>query len=148
MRFTALLLMAGIVSGCAGPRYYGNGRYIASDYDHPTSPTDQFNEYDEHILIQTALKQFAGCADKAHILMLAKFDNQTSDMIDTVALQRQITDILSEDGYSVIDKSSRPDLHNEYVYSQAGYVDPAKAPRMGKQEGVNFLLRAALVSKV
>ena len=121
---------------------------MAADYDDPKHSGDKFDEYDSRVLLQTALKNFSACADKAHVLMLSRLDNQTSEMIDTVALQRELTDALAVQGYSVIDKSSRPDLHDEYTYSKAGYVDPAKAPRMGKQEGVNFLLRAAIESKV
>lgn len=148
MRFLPLLLIGTVLAGCAGPKHYGDGHYIDADYDHPKHADDRFDEYDSRILLQTALKHFSDCSDKSHVLMLARFDNQTDEMIDTVELQRELTDNLSEQGYQVIDKSSRPDLHEEYVYSKAGYVDPTKAPRLAKQEGVNFLLRAALVSKV
>ncbi len=148
MRILTIFVLAALGVGCSTPRYFGNARYTDAGYDDPKHGGDSFDEYDSRILLQSALKQFSACADKAHILMLARFDNQTSEMIDTVELQRELTDTLSLQGYQVIDKSSRPDLHEEYVYSKAGYVDPAKAPRIGKQEGVNFLLRAALVSKV
>lgn len=147
MRIIAICVLSFALFGCASPRYFGNGRYTASDYDHPTSPEEGFNEYDEHFLIQQALNKFSDCSDHAHVVMLDRFDNQTSEMLDAVALSRRLTDELSVEGYTVIDKSSRPDLHNEYIYSQAGYVDPGKAPRMGKQEGVNLLLRAVLQSE-
>jgi hypothetical protein len=148
MRFYTILLLALALTGCATPKYFGNGRYTAADYDNPVHKDDRFNEFDTRVLLQAALKKFESCADKAHVLMLARFDNQTSEMIDTVELQRELTDNLSEQGYAVIDKSSRPDLHNEYQYQDGGYVDPANAARKGKQRGVNFLLRATLVSKV
>jgi len=148
MRLLVGLTLGLLMTACASPKYFGDGRYIAADYDKPKHSDDKFNEYDSRILLQSALKQFEACADKAHVLMLARLDNQTSEMIDTVELQRELTDTLTTQGYKVIDKSSRPDLHDEYTYSKAGYVDPAKAPRIGKQEGVNYMLRGALVSKV
>jgi len=147
MRTLTFLALALALTGCATPKYFGNGRYTAADYENPVHKDDRFNEFDSRILLQSALKQFEKCADKSHVLMLVRLDNQTSEMIDTVELQRELTDSLSTQGYQVIDKASRPDLHDEYTYSKAGYVDPAKAPRIGKQEGVNFLLRATLVSK-
>ena len=121
---------------------------MAADYDNAVHKDDKFNEFDARNLLQAALKKFESCSDKSHVLMLARLDNQTSEMIDTVQLQRELTDALTFEGYKIIDKSSRPDLHDEYVYQDAGYVNPAKAARKGMQEGVNFILRAALVSKV
>lgn len=148
MRILSILLIGAALTGCATPKYFGNGRYTAADYSNPVHKDDRFNEFDTRILLQAALKKFESCADKSHVLMLARFDNQTSEMIDTVELQRELTDTLAEEGYQVIDKSSRPDLHDEYTYQDGGYVNPANAARKGKQVGVNFLLRATLVSKV
>jgi hypothetical protein len=148
MKTIIFAVLALTATGCASPKYFGSGKYVEADYSNPTHSDDKFNEFDSKSIIQAALKDFEKCSDKAHVLMLARLDNQTSESIDTVQLQRELVDTLTTTGYSVIDKTGRPDLHEEYLYSKAGYVDPTKAPRIGKQEGVNFILRAALVSKV
>jgi len=140
--------IAALATGCASPRYFGDGRYVAADYSKAEAKDDRFNEYDSRTLFDNGLAQLSKCAPKPQIMMLERFDNQTSEMIDTVSLQRELNDRLSHDGWKIIDKSSRPDLHNEYEYQKAGYTDPTKAARTGKQEGVNLMLRAVLVSKV
>lgn len=152
MKFSHALILAVIclTTGCASPRYFGDGKYASASYDKPEHWDDRFNEFDSQKLITSTLEKLSACEQvrKSKVVMISRFDNQTSEALDLEALQRELVDQLSSSGYLVIDKTSRPDLHAEYEYNKTGYVNPAKAARIGQQEGVQLVLRAAIESKV
>lgn len=146
----ALILAAvSMTTGCATPKYFGAGKYADAGYEKSEHWDDRFNEFDSQKLITSTLAKLGACEQvrKSKVVMISKFDNQTSESLDLEALQRELVDQLSSNGYQVIDKTSRPDLHEEYQYNKVGYVNPAKAARLGQQEGVQLLLRAAIESK-
>ena len=143
------LLLVPISFACSSPKHFGDGEYIAADYSDPKHFDDKFNEYDSKKLIETALKEFAKCEDKKEVLMATRFDNQTSELIDTVLLQRELNDEMAVRGYKVVDKTSRPDLLEEYTHeTDAPFTDTKTTAKLGKQLGVKYILRVALVSKV
>jgi len=149
---TKILILASafLAFGCASPKYFGDGKYESASYDRPEHMDDRFNEFDSKNLITSLVDQLNHCDNvrRSHVIMVARMDNQTSEAVDLEAFQRELVDQLSQSGYQVIDKTSRPDLDQEYKYQQAGYTDPVKAAALGKQDGVEFVLRGALESKV
>jgi hypothetical protein len=144
-----LATLALTLSGCAHNKFFGDGKYVAADYDNPTHPDDRFNEYDSRTLILATLDDFKKCGlNKQMVYMVSNIENQTPEMLDMPMLNRELIDQLNNHGFTIVDKSSRPELFDEYKYNETGLVNPALAAVRGKQAGVNYLLRAAIVEKV
>ena len=143
-----VVLMLNLVS-CASKKTFGDGAYEQADYsEQPTHWEDRFNEWDSRELIKGSLESFGVCGlRKNHVYMIANFENQTSEELDMAQLKREMIDQIQLRGLAVVDKESRPDIHQEHEYNATGYVNPAKAAVKGKQEGVEILLRVAVSSK-
>lgn len=138
-----------VLSGCSHGRYFGNGKYESANYDNPEHMDDHFNEFDSHTLILSTLEDFEKChMNKNMVFMVSNVENQTPEMLDVTMLTRELVDQLHNHGFTVVDKASRPELFQEYEYNDTGLVNRATAAVKGRQAGVNFLLRAAMVEKV
>lgn len=147
--FAAILTGSSVLSGCSHGRYFGDGKYEAAGYDNPEHLDDHFNEFDSRSLILSTLDDFNKCGlNKNFVFMLSKVENQTPEMLDLEMFTRELNDQLNGHGFTLIDKSSRPELFEEYGYNDTGLVNPAIAATKGKQAGVNYLLRATIVAKV
>lgn len=148
MKDTFILFLLVILSGCASAKHFGDGEYEGTSYDEPEHFSDRFNEFDSNRLVNQTIEAMKKCSDIKEVMMLSAFENKTPEMIDMGLLEREVVDQLSKKGFRIVDKSSRPDIHQEHKYIETGYVDPAKAARIGKQEGVHILIRGTLKAYV
>lgn len=154
MRYYLLLLV--LLAGCSTPRFYGDGEYVSAKYPEIGDMESEFNmneglnEYDARFLsdgIMKGLEQRCGERERMRLSMIARFDNRTTDMLDVVMLSRELTDKMQNSGYKMVDKSSRPDLHDEFTWVESGYVRPDTAPTKGKVEPVRNLVRVVMSSR-
>lgn len=154
MKYLLLVLM---LAGCSTPRFYGDGEYADAGYpnvedlDPPEfNMNEGLNEYDARMLSDGVLKGLSercGERERMRLSMVARFDNQTTEMLDVVMLSRELTDRMQNSGYKMVDKSSRPDLHDEFVWVESGYVRPDTAPTKGRVEPVRNLVRVVVSSR-
>jgi hypothetical protein len=145
-----ILIMALLTTGCATNRFYGDGKYVAADYKEPLHMNEGLNEYDARALSEGVLKGLAsrcGERERMRLSMIARFDNQTTEMLDVTMLSRELTDQMQNTGYKMVDKTSRPDLHDEFAWVESGYVRPDIAPTKGKVEPVRNLVRVVVSSR-
>lgn len=151
------LLFLFMATACSTPRFYGNGEYADAGYpsmDDIEPPTfnmnEGLNEYDARFLSDGVLKGLSekcGERERMRLSMVARFDNQTTEMLDVTMLSRELTDRMQNSGYKMVDKSSRPDLHDEFVWVESGYVRPDTAPTKGKVEPVRNMVRVVVSSR-
>jgi hypothetical protein len=112
--------------------------------------TEGLNEYDARALsdgVLSGLAQRCGERERMRLSMVARFDNQTTEMLDVAMLSRELTDRMQTGGYKMVDKSSRPDLHDEFTWVESGYVRPDTAPQKGRVEPVRNLVRVVVSSR-
>lgn len=147
MKYLILILA---LTGCASPRYYGDGKYISADYKEPLHMNEGLNEYDAKALSEGVLNGLStkcGERERMRLSMIARFDNQTTEMLDISMLSRELTDQMQNSGYKMVDKTSRPDLHDEFAWVESGYVRQDIAPTKGKVEPVRNLVRVVISSR-
>jgi hypothetical protein len=156
MRYLSLILIL-VATGCSTPRFYGEGEYADAGYPslNDLDPsehnmTEGLNEYDARALsdgVLSGLAQRCGERERMRLSMVARFDNQTTEMLDVAMLSRELTDRMQTGGYKMVDKSSRPDLHDEFTWVESGYVRPDTAPQKGRVEPVRNLVRVVVSSR-
>jgi hypothetical protein len=123
---------------------------ISTTEDEPPNIQEVLTAADYRLLIRTALKslQKKCAAPKHEAHLLSAFQNQTSSELDISLLRRELIDILHANGVAIIDKESREDIHNEYIYeSETGYTNPEQAIVNGRQSGVRHLIRTVINSR-
>lgn len=154
MRLLILLL---ILSGCASPRFYGEGEYADASYPslEDLDPSEHnmnegLNEYDARSLsdkVLAGLEKRCRERDRLRLSIIARLDNQTTEMLDVSMLTRELTDRMQTSGYPMTDKSARPDIHDEFTWVESGYVRSDTAPTKGRVEPVRNLVRVAVSSR-
>jgi len=149
MRVFEILILLIVVACSSSSRNFSSGEYEKADYsEKATHWEDRFNEWDSRELIKGSLESFTVCGlRKNHVYMISTFENQTSEELDMPQIKRELIDQMQVAGFSIIDKSSRADIHQEHEYNSAGYVNPSRAAVKGRQEGVEVLLRVVISSK-
>lgn len=124
---------------------------ISTTEDEPPNIQEGLTAADYRLLIRTALKSLhkkCNAPKKYEPHMISSFHNQTSAELDISLLRRELIDILQTSGVTIIDKESREDIHNEYVYeSETGYTNPEQAIVKGRQSGVRHLIRTVINSR-
>lgn len=147
-----LIGLAIFASACtsAPPTWVGRGSasiVTPASEDPEINIQEGLNAHDYRALISTALKSLAKCnrASKNLPHMVSTFSNETSSDLDLALLKRELNDILHENGYAVVDKTSRPEVAEEYDYeSKSGFTNPAQAIQKGRQVGIAFFIRTAI----
>lgn len=146
-----VLTALSVFTGCTtAPKTWGNGRSVSTSYDEPVSYSDGLTEYDEFSLLDGVIDGLTKCKKMRmnSVYMISDFTNNTSDNLDVARIQRALIDKLNAKGYTqLIDKSSRPEIFQEMQYQSTGYTNPAQAAAMGRQAGVEFLIRVSLSSQ-
>lgn len=124
---------------------------ISTTEDEPPNIQEGLTAADYRLLIRTALKSLqkkCNASKKYEPYMISSFQNQTSAELDISLLRRELIDILQTSGVTIIDKESREDIHNEYVYeNETGYTNPEQAIVKGRQSGVRHLIRTVINSR-
>jgi len=143
-----IILFLFVATGCisGGLRQYGDGDYVESS---PLHLNEGLNEWDSASLMDTALRGLQERCGGAlsRLSMLARFDNQTTEMLDVSMLSREMLDKMQNLGFKISDKSSRPDIHDEFQWVDSGYVRKDTAPVIGNVEPVRNLIRSVIASR-
>lgn len=150
---SCILTLASTFMGCTtAPKTWGNARYVETSYEPQFEHhyNEGLDEYDQRRLLSAVIGQLEKCPNmrRNSVYMLSNFEQQTPDtQIDVQMLNRELNDRLTSSGYTVIDKSSRPEIFNEMQYQSTGYTAPHLAAVKGRQAGVEYLVRAVISAK-
>jgi len=143
-----------VTSGCtsAPPVWQGRGTsslVSPNTEDRPINIQEGLNVYDYRMLIAAALEKLASCKAPRNLPhMISNFENQTSSDLDLPLLKRELSDILHESHYSIVDKASRPEVAEEYSYeANSDFTIPSQAIRKESQVGIFFLIRTVINSR-
>jgi hypothetical protein len=151
-RTLVLLLAAGALSACGGPRAFTRGTY--EDPNTIEMLSDKFNENDLQLIAKkmveslTSSPQFASLQGRP-VVLVGRLRNSTSEHIDMRSLGDKIQTALGRSGkFALVDAAAREDLAEEYEYQGSGYVDPGTAKAPGSQASADYLMTGEMASIV
>lgn len=147
----ALIAIAILSIGCAGPRAFTKGAY--EDPNTIALLDDRFNENDMQLIakkmVNSLVESVPVQTSDSPAVMVGKLRNRTTEHIDLSALSDKIRTSLIQSGrFRFVDNQNRKDIAREYEYQRSGYVDPDQANHPGSQTAPDFILTGTLTSNI
>jgi len=147
----AIIAIALLSIGCAGPRAFTKGTYEAPNTI--ALLDDRFNENDMQLIAKKMVNSLVESApvqsSDSPAVMVGKMRNRTTEHIDLGSLSDKIRTSLIQSGkFRFVDNQNRKDIAREYEYQRSGYVDPNQANHPGQQTAADFVLTGTLTSNI